>query len=78
MGNRDEVTGKRDGTMVQIMERGGLHFKAMQKSGELDDDQLELLGGSVPGLRWSSERDRFIFRFAINVLGRGSSPRRRM
>ena len=72
MGNRDEVTGKNDGTMVQIMEKGGLYFKAMQMSGELDDDQLELLGGAVLGLGWSSERDRFIFRFAINV-----SPRKR-
>ena len=72
MGNRNEVTGKRDGTMVQIMEKGGLHFKAMQRSGELDDDQLELLGGTVLGIGWSSERDKFIFRFAINV-----SPRKR-
>ena len=72
MGNQDMNTGKRDGTMVQIMERGGLYFKAMQKSGEPDDEQLELLGGAVLGLGWSSEKDRFIFRFAVNV-----SPRRR-
>ena len=63
-------TGKRDGTMVQIMEKGGLYFKAMQKSGEPDDEQLELLGGAVLGLGWSSERDRFIFRFAVNVSQR--------
>ena len=72
MGNRDKDTGKRDGTMVQIMERGGLYFKAMQKSGDQDNEQLELLGGAVLGLGWSSERDMFVFQFAINV-----SPRKR-
>ena len=59
MGNRDKDTGKRDGTMVQIMERGGLYFKAMQKSGDQDNEQLELLGGAVLGLGLSSERDMF-------------------
>ena len=54
------------------MERGGLYFKAMQKSGHPDKEQLELLGGAVLGLGWSSKKDRFIFQFVINV-----SPRKR-
>ena len=70
MGNRDIDTGKCDGTMVQIMEKGGLFFKAMQMSGELDEEQLELLGGAVLGIGWSSERDRFIFKISINVSQR--------
>ena len=44
----------------------------MQKSGELDDEQLELHSGAVLGLRWSSEKDIFVFTFAINV-----SPRKK-
>ena len=44
----------------------------MQKSGDPDNEQLEMLGGDVLGLGWSSERDRFVFQFAVNV-----SPRKR-
>ena len=66
-GNRDKDTGKRDDTVVQTKEQGGLWFKAMQKRGEQDNEQLELLGGVVLGLGWSSERDMFVFQLAINV-----------
>ena len=38
MGNRDKDTGKRNGTMVQILERGGLYLKAMQKSRDQDNE----------------------------------------
>ena len=30
-----------------IMEKGGLHFKTMQRDGEPDGEELELLGGVV-------------------------------
>ena len=70
MGDKDVETFKCTGTMPQIMEEGGLYFKAMQRSGEADGEALELLGGAVLGVGWSSERDRFLFNLSINVSSR--------
>ena len=65
MESKNDENFKYSGTMTQIMENGGLHFKAMQRSGEPDGDELELLGGAVLGVGWRSEKDKFSM--AINV-----------
>ena len=70
MGEKDIKTLKCSGTMPQIMEKGGLYFKAMQRSGEEDGEALELLGGAVLGVGWSSERDKFFFDLVVNVSNR--------
>ena len=68
--NRDEATGKCEGTMAKIMKKGGIYFNGMQRSGERDDEQLELIGADRMGISWSREKDKFIFRITINVSQR--------
>ena len=67
METRDKATGKRDSTLGQIMGNGGLYFKTMQKNGEQDNEQLQLLDGAVLRLGWSREKDIFVFQLASYV-----------
>ena len=66
-GSEDFETLACSGTMSQIMEKGGLKFKAMQMSGEPDGAKLEKLGGSVLGIGWSSHLDRFFIDLSANI-----------
>ena len=50
MGDKEVDSLVCSGTMSRIMRRGGLNFKAMQKSGEEDGEKLKLLGGAVLGM----------------------------
>ena len=50
MVNRDEATGKCEGTMAKIMKKGGIYFNGMQRSGERDDEQMELIGVDRMGI----------------------------
>ena len=59
MGVRDEVTKRSTDTEQGIMEKGGLTFKAMQRSIQINDGQLKLLGGPVLGVSWNSSKDKF-------------------
>ena len=55
------------GTMTQIMEQGGLRFKAMITSWEEDEEKLNKLGGAVLGIPWISGTDRWCIKFHVNL-----------
>ena len=50
MVNRDKATGKCEGTMAKIMTKRGIYFNGMQRSGERDDEQMELIGADRMGI----------------------------
>ena len=64
---KDPETLQCDGTMPQIMKKGGMKFKAMLTSGEDDPDKLSKLGGGVLGVRWNCKDDYMHVDFPVNL-----------
>ena len=71
LGDEDE-NWKRDGTVPQIFEAGGLVLKCMVRSGEPDGEKLAKLGGSVMGLSLSTARDELAVPFVFNFTKKKS------
>ena len=59
-----------EGTMPQIMRKGGMRFKAMLTSGEDNPEKLSKLGGGVLGVRWSCSEDLLHVDFPVNISRR--------
>ena len=55
------------GTVSQIMERGGFMIKYMIRDGESQPGMLEKLWRSVLGIPWDTSSDSIVMRPAINL-----------
>ena len=69
-GTEDPESYKCDGTVPDILARGGLRLKAMQMSGEEDGPKLEKLGGAVLEIKWSSQEDMLYIDLSVNISRR--------
>ena len=50
-GEMPEVHGEQGrGTMAKVMTKRGIYFNGMQRSGERDDEQMELIGADRMGI----------------------------
>ena len=69
-GREDPESYKCDGTIPEILSKGGLRLKAMQMSGEDDGPKLDQLGGAVLGIKWSSQLDMLYIDLTVNISRR--------
>ena len=65
IGNKNS-DGTFNGTISQILGKGGFKLKAIMKSGEQDLEQIEKLGTTIFGYVWNSVTDEMGVKFPVN------------
>ena len=67
--------GSFSGTVSQIMGKGGFKLKAIVRSGETDQEQIEKMGTSVFGYLWDAPEDEMGVKFPVNLSKKKRSVR---
>ena len=63
------------GTIPQILGRGGFKLKAIVRSGERDQEQIDKMGTSVFGYVWDAPLDQMGVKFPVNLSRKKRSVR---
>ena len=63
------------GTIPQILGRGGFKLKAIVRSGERDQEQIDKMGTSVFGYVWDAPLDQMGVKFPVNLSRKRRSVR---
>ena len=69
-GEENTDWGECDGTIPNILRKGGFKLKAIKVSGEENDEKLEKLGGAALGNKFSCKKDTPTIKFKANVTKR--------
>ena len=67
--------GSFNGTVSQILSKGGFKIKAIVKSGETDKEQINKMGTSVFGYEWDATHDVMAVKFPVNLSRKRRSVR---
>ena len=67
--------GSFDGTVSQILGKGGFKLKAIVRNGETDQEQINKMGNSVFGYEWNAPEDIMGVRFPVNLSRKRRSVR---
>ena len=59
-----------NGTLAQLMARGGFILKVVACSGDVDGPMVQKLGGAVLGVPWNTESDKCWIPLTVNVSRR--------